>query len=45
VRRLKVDTHKSERVMAAMQKTLAELRAVRRLIEDDLTDAKASSRF
>jgi hypothetical protein len=45
VRSLGADTRKSERVLTSMQRTLADLRAIRRLIEDDVTAAKASSRF
>jgi hypothetical protein len=45
VRRRKVDTGKAQQVLAAMQNTLSELRAIRRLIEDDMTDAKVSSRL
>ena len=45
VRTLKVDTRAAERLMQSMERTLYDLRAIRRLIEDDLTDAKASSRF
>jgi pheromone shutdown protein TraB len=45
IRALEVDTRKSERLLKFLQQTLADLRAIRRLIEDDLTDAKASSRF
>jgi hypothetical protein len=40
VRGLKVDTRKSQRLLTTMQRTLADLRAIRRLIEDDRTDAK-----
>jgi hypothetical protein len=45
VRSLGADTRKSERLLTSMQRTLADLRAIRRLIEDDVTAAKASSRF
>jgi hypothetical protein len=45
VRALGADIRKSERLLTSMQRTLADLRAIRRLIEDDVTDAKASSRF
>jgi hypothetical protein len=43
-RALKVDARKSERVLTSMQQALGDLRAIRRLIEDDLTDAKKPPR-
>jgi hypothetical protein len=45
VRTLKVDTRTAERLMQSMQRTLDDLRTIKHLIEDDLTNAKASSRF
>jgi hypothetical protein len=45
VRALRVNTRKSERTLTSMERTLGDLRAIRRLIEDDLTDLKRPRRY